>query len=515
MKDKRDGFIPKENLISIRPAVLVGIITLIAIIITAIIIIPPESYLDKIITIVYGAAGSAYLILFYFLFSILSNKKTLFTWVNAIIAGISIGLLSLALPDELDLMLGTLTIVACIFSAVISERAQSYFILISASAFLYLIHQNPLTDINRWTEHLVMTMLAVLSIETIFQLKNLSKQQIKRLEIINEFSKQIVSTLDTKEIFSLLDTTLQNVMKVDSYYIGTVKGDELYLEVFCDEGQYFHDMHLPRKGTLSNWVINHQQELFLPDLRNKLTLEDVELIVWGKEKASLSWMGAPMRGQYVDGIMVIASYKANDFDRSDMELLSNIAQRAALALDNTYQHALVEEEARLDSLTRVLNHGYFVQTLHKQAQTCLAENQLLSLIMLDIDYFKKYNDTYGHVIGDEVLVSLCKVIRAHIKTIDAVGRWGGEEFAISLPNTSGAQAVQVAQRIRETMASLRIEDHSQRTIPSPTVSQGIAVFPSEIKEVEKLIDLSDNRLYIAKERGRDQIEPGPTFWENN
>ena len=512
--NKKDGFIPKEHLISIRPAVLVGIITLIAIIITALIKVPAEDYLDKIITIAYGAAGSVYLILFYFLFTTLSNNKLLFTWVNAAIAGISIGLLSLVLPDELDLMLGTLTIVASIFSAVVSGRAQSYFIVTSASTILIFVHQNPLNDINRWTEHLVMTILAVLSIETIYQLKNLSQQQINKLEIINEFSKQIVSTLDTKHIFSLLNTTLRNVMKVDSYYIGIVDGDELFLEIFYDEGEYFHDMRLPRKGTLSNWVITHQKELFLPDLRNNIELEDVDMIVLGKEKASLSWMGAPMRGQHVDGVMVIASYHANDFDRSDMELLANIAQRAALALDNTYQHALVEEEARLDSLTRVLNHGYFVQTLHKQAQICLTENQPLSLIMLDIDFFKKYNDTYGHVIGDEVLVSLCKVIRAHIKTTDAVGRWGGEEFAISLPNTNGAQAAQVAERIRKTMASLKIEDHNQRTIPSPTVSQGIAVFPSEINEVEKLIDLSDNRLYTAKERGRDQIEPASAFWEN-
>jgi diguanylate cyclase (GGDEF)-like protein len=139
-------------------------------------------------------------------------------------------------------------------------------------------------------------------------------------------------------------------------------------------------------------------------------------------------------------------------------------------------------------------------------------NQQLSVIMLDIDFFKQYNDAYGHLAGDEILTKLCDTIRCHIKRADAVGRWGGEEFAISLPNTSGAQAMQVADRIRETMAGMNLQGQNQETIPVPTVSQGIAVFPSEADEIFKLIDLADHRLYIAKERGRNQIEPAVSHW---
>jgi diguanylate cyclase (GGDEF)-like protein len=145
---------------------------------------------------------------------------------------------------------------------------------------------------------------------------------------------------------------------------------------------------------------------------------------------------------------------------------------------------------------------------------CQSLNQSLSLIMLDIDYFKQYNDNFGHLTGDEVLVSLCDIIRSHIKNTDAVGRWGGEEFAISLPNTDGLQATLVSQRIRETLGSLKINNNEHPTIPTPTVSMGVAVFPLEVNATSKLIDLADKRLYIAKERGRDQIEPASTFWED-
>ncbi len=218
-----------------------------------------------------------------------------------------------------------------------------------------------------------------------------------------------------------------------------------------------------------------------------------------------------MHGAHVNGFMAISSYRPNAFDRNDMELLNNIAQRAALALDNAYHHELVEKQAQLDSLTEVYNHGYFIKTLQEQAQDCKERNQPLSLIMLDIDYFKQYNDTFGHLIGDEVLIGLCDVIRTHIKNTDAVGRWGGEEFCISLPNADSQQATEVAKRIRQTMTSLKLRNAEQMTIPVPTVSQGIAVFPAETDDITKLIDLADKRLYIAKKRGRDQVESAPAL----
>jgi len=260
-------------------------------------------------------------------------------------------------------------------------------------------------------------------------------------------------------------------------------------------------------------VIKNQRELFLPDLREDVQLEGVQRFVIGREKTSLSWMGVPMKAENVNGVIALASYNPNAFDQADMELLSNLAQHITLALDNTIRHAQVEEQARLDSLTGVYNHGYFLKRLAEQAEETSSTNTPLSLIMLDIDFFKQYNDTYGHLVGDRILNALCTAIKRHIKQADSVGRWGGEEFVISLPGATGEQAMLVAQRVSETMASLRVEDREQRTVPVPTVSQGIAVFPGEANEIYRLIDLADRRLYVAKERGRNQIEPAPEYWQ--
>ncbi len=513
-KYHQHDFRPQDNLISLLPSIVAGIVLLLITVFSILFYYPQQNQAYTIAIILYGFSGSIYLILYYFLFNASLNKLR-FSWINAVVSGIAIGGLSFLMPEEIDHMLYMLVFVAAMSASLMSTRGSSYFIVICSMALHFLAHIINQSPNQKWIIHFGLTIAALMGIETIQQLKNIARKQINRLETINEFSRQIVSSLDTRQILSLLNTAFQNAIKADSYYIGLVDGDEIHLEVFFDEGEYFQNVRFKRKGSLSNWVISHQQELFLPDLRKNIEIEDIEISTIGKEKTSLSWMGIPIRGQHVDGVMAVASYRANAFDRSDMEMLSNIAQRAALALDNTYQHALVEEQARLDSLTRVYNHGYFIQTLRKHAQACLEEKQPLSLIMLDIDFFKQYNDTYGHLIGDEILINLCDIIRSHIKSTDAVGRWGGEEFCISLPNTTTKQAIVVAERIRETMALLKVEDGDQVSIPAPTVSQGIAIFPAETKDITKLIDIADNRLYIAKKRGRDQVESAPVFGENN
>jgi diguanylate cyclase (GGDEF)-like protein len=211
--------------------------------------------------------------------------------------------------------------------------------------------------------------------------------------------------------------------------------------------------------------------------------------------------------------MAIASYRPNAFHRSDMELLSNMARHAALALDNAFRHAQVEEQSYLDSLTGAYNHRHFLLLLAELGDEALRSGNPLSLIMLDVDHFKQYNDRYGHLAGDAVLRALCHTIKSHFKRTDVLGRWGGEEFSIALPNARGDQARQVADRVRATMATLEISGLQEKTFPAPTVSQGIAEFPVEVQDVIGLVDLADHRLYVAKERGRDQVEPSHSHWD--
>lgn len=443
-----------------------------------------------------------------------ADFRETYGWLNAILTGVGLGLLPYILPQRLNEAAHILIPFGVIAVAIISGRQYAYttFLLILTFSIPYVIsmlgqQSSILTFGMPFLTSLIVT-------ESVLYIKNTTQQHIHRLETINKVSRQIMLSLDTEKTISLLDSTIQETLKADTYFIGLLRNEHIHLELFYDEGQYFNGAKVPLAGTLSGWVIRNQKELFLPDLRREVELEGVGIVVFGKDKTNLSWMGVPLTAPNVKGVISLASYQPNAFDKADMELLSSLAQHITLALDNTIRHAQVEEQARLDSLTSVYNHGYFLKRLADQAKEASASHKPLSLIMLDIDFFKQYNDTYGHLVGDRILKTLCAAIKHHIKQSDAVGRWGGEEFIISLPGAGGLQAMQIAERIGQTMAALRVEDREQRTIRVPTVSQGIALFPIEADEIYRLIDLADRRLYVAKARGRNQIEPNSHHWEN-
>jgi diguanylate cyclase (GGDEF)-like protein len=442
-----------------------------------------------------------------------ADFRETYGWLNAILTGVGLGLLPYIVPPDLMESAHIMLPIGVIAVAITSGRQYGY-----ATFFTILVLELPqilsgIANTGHLLEFLTPYLLSIILMESVLRITNTTQQHIRRLETINKVSRQIMLSLKTDQTLSLLNATIQDALEADTYFVGLLKENEIHLDLFYDDGEYYNGLKVPLEGTLSGWVVRNQKELFLPDLRSDVELEGVKLFVVGKEKTSLSWMGVPLKAANVTGVIALGSYQPNAFDRADMELLSNLAQQITLALDNTVRHAQVEEQARLDSLTGVYNHGHFLKKLAEQAEQASLRKTTLSLIMLDIDYFKQYNDSYGHLMGDRILKTLCTTIKHHIKQTDAVGRWGGEEFIISLPGTTGEQAVHVAERISQTMNALRVEDREQRTIPVPTVSQGIAVYPAEADEIYRLIDLADRRLYIAKGRGRNQIEPDINHWK--
>jgi len=498
------GFTPQEHRISALPSTIASIIALIFTIIHGETLLP-LTYFKSQMLIWVGVLGILYLIIYNILIIPSTRFAPFYNWLNAFVVSLELGLLTYTVPQQTDIYIGVLLILAVISSSITSERGPSYVIIIFGTLSIISIQQT--YNLRELTFHTGIVMIAIIAIETIRQLKNLSRDHIRRLETITEFSRQIASTLDRKQVISLLNIALQNAVQADSYFVGVREGDEMRLELVYDDGEYYENQRSNLEGSLSGWVLENQQSLFLPDLRKEVDLPGVRLVLIGKHKTSLSWMGVPMLSGTIDGIISIGSYQPNAFNSADMELLSSLALHAAQALHNANHHADVELQANLDSLTGVYNHGHFLKLLEEQVNQALDRKYPLSLIMLDIDYFKLYNDTYGHLIGDEILTSLCTIIRQHIKSTDAVGRWGGEEFVISLPNVDADFACQIAKRIQGTMQELTMYGDGERRIPVPTVSQGIAVFPREAEAVIKLIDLADRRLYVAKERGRNQIEP--------
>ena len=180
--------------------------------------------------------------------------------------------------------------------------------------------------------------------------------------------------------------------------------------------------------------------------------------------------------------------------------LSFLAKYLMKARDFEYQYKL----ATIDGLTELYNHRYFQDTLRKQIDIARRYNQPFSLIIIDIDFFKKFNDTYGHQAGDAVLRQVSKILKNNSRATDYVCRYGGEEMTIILPNTSAEDALFNANRICKAVADTPFHLTPVDKV-NVTISLGVSTFPDNAQTPQDLIEWADKGLYYAKEHGRNQV----------
>jgi len=176
---------------------------------------------------------------------------------------------------------------------------------------------------------------------------------------------------------------------------------------------------------------------------------------------------------------------------------------------------LLENLATTDGLTGVYNHRFFYQKLNEEYERAKRYNSSLSLVMLDLDFFKKINDKYGHVVGDSVLSEMAKIVMSIIRKNDIFARYGGEEFVLLLPHTAAHGAFQEAERIRKAIENHHFEHLEKRG--DVTVSLGIVTYPSKyILNAEDMVKLADAALYEAKRLGRNRtIHYDEIVFKNN
>lgn len=206
-------------------------------------------------------------------------------------------------------------------------------------------------------------------------------------------------------------------------------------------------------------------------------------------------------GTYLNGIKVsIATLQDGD----KIQVGSNTVFKFSIQdkLEEEYQRNIYESATR-DGLTRIFNKKYFIDTLKKEFAYCLRHRVPLSLVMLDIDHFKKINDTYGHPAGDAALRHTAALLERHLRKGDQAARYGGEEFALVLPGTDAKGAMRLAERVRGAVQASRC-DHGDARL-TLTVSAGLALWPDDGRDSDVLLAAADKALYVAKERGRNRV----------
>lgn len=319
-------------------------------------------------------------------------------------------------------------------------------------------------------------------------------RQSEEIENLYEITKRMSVFLQFDEIFKILCSELKNTFEFDDCRLITLKSAAPGYEI---EAVY----DIPMEGRIKD-AKSYDLKIVEILYQNRQTLK-----INSREEAEQIGISLPIKIKTllaiplvvendVIGVVISENIQEKNFDK-----FSIVIGQFTLELRKVKLYQLIENLAITDGLTRLLLRRQFLKSFEKEFQRSLNNKLKISVLMIDIDHFKKFNDRYGHLMGDRVLVRIADIIKHNTREIDLVCRYGGEEFAVALPETEKKGAFVVAERIRSEVEreNFVVEGEFKRA----TVSIGVACFPEDGKEMTAVIDASDKALYHAKNSGRN------------
>ena len=323
----------------------------------------------------------------------------------------------------------------------------------------------------------------------------------KGFKALHEASRTLSTSLRLEEIAEKFVELVFGM--VSSSAVGFFLADRGRLKIIAKKGFEPENQTFYSKGTYFDLILKNKQSLHFSHLDGKQGVYPFKIA------DTKSFLGIPiMSEKEVLGILAVTSKEPDAISSFQGHLLSIVADQAAMSVTNAQLHKEVEKLAVTDGLTGLYNHRHFQARLSEEFQRIERIPQSLSLMILDIDHFKKINDAYGHPAGDTVLTHLAGILKKTLRGIDILARYGGEEFAAVLVGTESSGAKKMAERLRlSVMDTPFYIEENKLTI---TLSIGVAIYPQDAATKEKLIDKADQALYYAKKNGRNQV----CLWQN-
>lgn len=331
--------------------------------------------------------------------------------------------------------------------------------------------------------------------------KKLARWNIE-LQRLNNFSLEVTGSHDLDQIFN---QTLRTVLQSDSSQMAALAmfNDQGVLKIFAATGwdekwlKHYEEHPLSLNSFALAPIIIFKNPLLCSDIK-----KHAELVRVFNEIPVEALFAFPLivEGEVV-GVLMITSPKVRRMSDQETQILTSIANQAGIAVQNVASLRQERKKADTDGLTGLFNRRYFNEQIEELTRQALTRQLQLSLIMVDVDDFKKYNDTYGHPAGDQLLKEIAAAIADTTREQDVVARYGGEEFAVILFDTENRVALYIAERIRLAVARIP----SGRLQCPVTISAGVATLPDQARDRASLVDFADRSLYRAKNSGKDKV----------
>ena len=333
------------------------------------------------------------------------------------------------------------------------------------------------------------------SMEKEYLREQLSERE-EELAVLNRSSAIITSSLDIQGIYDSFIEEVRKVIDVSWAAIVLIGENEAYFLALSSEiGSVWQaGERVPLEGTATEWVVTHKKPLVESDLTLESQFVTEEAYI-KQGVRSIAYLPLIAKAKAI-GSLIVASRNPSAYSLRHITLLEQLASQIAMHIENLRLYAEVEEKARFDELTGLLNRRSLDEVIATETSRHSRYGGVFSLIILDIDSLKTVNDSYGHLAGDELLRKIGSTMKTTIRGADQAFRYGGDEFAILLPNTPIDAANQVAGRIRRQIASKK----KASDIPV-TASLGLASWPADGLKPTELIAAADAALYQAKRDG--------------
>jgi diguanylate cyclase (GGDEF)-like protein len=332
------------------------------------------------------------------------------------------------------------------------------------------------------------------------------KRELKDLRSILSVAQVVVSSLDLDEVLQNILCSAMAILDMPAGSVALYEENSGQLTLHAHSGLsaafVAHDRWQVKLGGLTHRLLAAGEIQVLQDCADSPLCTNPLLL----QEGIRSLVAVPLKVQEkIVGILYLDDFAPRVFATEQLHMLSVLASFASMSIDNARLHREMCQLASTDGLTGLYNHRIFSQMLKEELSRASRYSLPLALVMFDVDDFKRFNDSYGHPVGDQVLVAVAEILRETLRKCDIPFRYGGEEFIAILPETLAEPAALVAERIRQA-----IETQSRRHLPDHighgvTVSVGVAAFPRDGESGESLLKMVDDLLYRAKKEGKNKV----------